>query len=551
MAGLAGGLEAVAEVGERQDKAENELVQIGLKEVVAKNKAIRKKALEDYQTEREAQIKIDNLHGNMYGVDQETQQERLLTRDEIGALLQTMGEEDLKKYASEKNSALVIKSGTKGVDVPAAISGAEDTVEDVKASIPEGGGIAKGQAERVSRQLDRQLAGMNIGKGEPRVTTRTYEGLQYRIASDTTDPKRAKDYLFKGKINGQEVDNIRGYVGDDGMFYINDPRVIKDKPIRATGDKYTVLEEVGGKNDDPNLEAALSYFDKRLKDSGYEKLRTEIIQKSISAQNLGSNLSDMWEIAQDNEVFSKTVLFVGNLSKRIDTEFGGFKFVFNATDDSEDSRAKNARAVSQLDDFIANNASSKDMATRKAVLDAMIFKTAMAQATDGQSNPSDKDLAGALKQLESSNSVEFFQKSQKLWNDTTRDLQNSYNTYTRNNPADVDVSQLPSAYATAKQIYMDARAIDEADIKLATPAFLETTDVEQLKEDIESSKEKPAKAVDITKSVDLGDGPVSMDISIEGTGPDAKVTFKGPSGTVTTTFKEALEAGILTAEDIN
>jgi len=556
LSGLAGGLTAVAEVGEAQDKEENVLTRDAVKEAVAQRKAIRKAALEDYKDQRESQKKIETFHGNMYGIDQETGMERPLTREEIGALINTIGEEDLKKYASEKRGSLVIKSGTKAVDTEVDTSlDLEKTAEDFKTSIPEGKGIAKGQQDRVAKDIERTLARMNIGDpSEKPITTRTYANLSYNIV-DTTDGeiKRGKDYTFTADLNGQEVNDVTGFVSDDGRFYINDLRFIgkSGEPIRATADKFSAptVRPTTTKSDD-TLADAMEFINKRVESTGYEKIRTEIVQDSASVRTLGQSLESMWEYAQDEEIYSTTVLALGGFTKVIKREIAGIQFVFDPNDGSEESRAKNEGALKDIREYISNNKGAEDVNTRRKVLDAMIFDVAMTQATDGQSNPSDKDLLGQLRQLEAGNPAEFFQKAEQMWNRRTNKLKNTYDSYINNNPIkSIDFSGLPPVYSQAKSAVMAGKEIRPEDVDLPTPAFLVSTTVEELQ--AKAKEQEPAEPAMFKKSLDLGDGQsTEFDVSIEGTGPEAKVTFRGPNGTTTTTFKEALEEGLLTAEDI-
>lgn len=510
LAGLAGGTEALATSFEKEDERRLEFTKEGVEASLKNIAAANKLSQERTQKTKEFEDKVDSVASLGIQMPDDNGNMRTLTRSDVGALLQVFDPDEIVEFAENKN--LIVSGQAKRIQGEGTTIGGFDA--EMAKAIPEGESfVSKGRQDSVQQKISDTLKSRGYNpEGVTIPGAVKYTGLNIQVKGGG-EVKRDEDYTFTGVIDGQEVTNVKGFVGNDGMFYINDLRFIDDKPIRATKDKFSnpipvpkSTENVGNK-----LPEAVTFVAKRLEDSGYDKMRGEIIRQSAATKTLGNDLESMWEIAQNEEVYSRSVLLVGSLTKTIKREFGGVTFLFNPEDNSAESRQKNVEALGELGEFIANNKNAEDVVTRRKVLDAMVFKAAMTQATDGQSNPSDKDLQGMLQQFQAQGPKEFFQKAQATWQSRTQALQNSYTAYINNNPlARIDLSSMGPEYTQARDIVMSGKTINEADINLSAPMFLQTTDPETLpdKDDVaaiipdptatgKKTEEKPAVSLNI------------------------------------------------------
>ena len=491
LAGLAGGADALATSFEKEDERRLEFTKEGVAAAVKNRAEARKRSLEQTKENQEFEDKVDSVAGLGIQLPDENGNLRALSRSDVGALLQVFEPDDLIKFAEEKN--LTVSGQAKRIESQGTTMGGFDA--EMAEVIPEGESfISKGRQASVQEKISQELKSRGYNpEGVTIPGAVKYTGLKIDVKGGG-DVTRGRDYTFTSEIEGQTVSNVRGFVGTDGLFYVNDPRFIDDKPIRATKDKFSDPQVVAQKTEtgDDKLPEAIEFVTKRLEDSSYDKLRSQLVQQSASTKTLGQDLERMWEIAQDIEVYSGTVLALGSITKTLKREFAGVTFVFNPEDDSAESRQKNAESLGQLREFIENNQGAEDVVVRRKVLDAMIFEAAMKQATDGQSNPSDKDLQGMLQQFQAGDPKEFFQKAQQTWAKRTASLKNSYNAYINNNPLSmIDFSSMPPEYSQARDIVLSGKTIREEDVNLNAPLFLQTTDPEELPDSEDVQNEFP------------------------------------------------------------
>jgi hypothetical protein len=192
LAGLAGGLEGIAESALIQDKEEKEITRDTVKMAVAKLEKEKEQAAKDYKAQREKEKEIDSLHGLLIGTDAATGDARLLSRAEIGQLYSSVGKENLLKYALEEQR-LTVGGKAERIDVaqPTHI-GTEDVLSETEKAIPTGKGIAKGQAERVTQAVSAELERLGYSTEATVVPSApVYAGGVFEIRQ--TDDKEIKD----------------------------------------------------------------------------------------------------------------------------------------------------------------------------------------------------------------------------------------------------------------------------------------------------------------------------------------------------------------------
>lgn len=191
LAGFAGGLEGIAESALAQDKEEREITRDTVKVAIAKLEKEKESAAKEYKAQREKEKEIDSLHGLLIGTDAATGNPRLLSRAEIGQLYTSVGKENLLKYALE-DQRLTVGGKAERIDVadPTRI-GADDVLSETEKAIPTGKGIAKGQAERVTEAVRKDLERLGYSTEATVVPSEpVYSGGVFEIRQ--TDDKEVK-----------------------------------------------------------------------------------------------------------------------------------------------------------------------------------------------------------------------------------------------------------------------------------------------------------------------------------------------------------------------
>ena len=210
LAAVVGGMQGLAEAAEVQDKAENELTQTAVTVTANKLEKIRNEAAKDLKKEREKQKEISSLHGSVYGTDKQTGDKRLLSRAEIGQLIDSVGKDNLIKYAVESDR-LVVSGQAKAITTEGTTTDITKLVAETKEVIPDSeSGIAKGQSRRVSKQVESSLKRLGYDTGAvTSAPTVTYEGGEFEISPETTDLSTKQDTSYvvdkDGNFTGQVV----------------------------------------------------------------------------------------------------------------------------------------------------------------------------------------------------------------------------------------------------------------------------------------------------------------------------------------------------------
>jgi len=202
LAGLAGGLEGIAESALIQDKEEKEITRDTVKVAIAKLEKEKEQAAKDYKAQREKEKEIDSLHGLLIGEDKATGNPRLLSRAEIGQLYTSVGKENLIKYALEEKR-LIVGGKAERIDVaePTRI-GIKDVLSETEKAIPTGEGIAKGQAERVTQAVSAELERLGYStEGTVVPSAPVYSGGVFEIRQ-TDDTEIKDETVYETDNNG-------------------------------------------------------------------------------------------------------------------------------------------------------------------------------------------------------------------------------------------------------------------------------------------------------------------------------------------------------------
>lgn len=163
---LSAGLGAAGEVAQAQDKSEQELSKVLVANRIKEFQKIKEDAAETVKDIRKRENEIDVFHGQVVGRDGATDQERLLSRNEIGQLIDTHGKDFLVDYITSGESSLRVFGEAKKIEgKPFDASSLLTDKQDLEAAVPEGKGIASGQSKRVVERVERQLAELGYSTG--------------------------------------------------------------------------------------------------------------------------------------------------------------------------------------------------------------------------------------------------------------------------------------------------------------------------------------------------------------------------------------------------
>lgn len=207
---LAYGTKGAATAAVAQDEKEDEWTKTGVASAIKRIEQVRKDALEEFKEQREKETEINSLHGSIYGTVKATGEKRMLTRSEIGQLIQGYGKDNLIKFAVE-DDRLQILGGEATATTTEVDAQTKDILSSATEAIPEAKGIfSKGQADRVSKKVSARLAQLGYDMEEiPQRKFTTYGGGQFNILPETTDVKTKQDTSYvidaKGKFTGQVV----------------------------------------------------------------------------------------------------------------------------------------------------------------------------------------------------------------------------------------------------------------------------------------------------------------------------------------------------------
>jgi len=425
LAGLTGALQAGAEVVEEQQKTEDVYTLTAVKNSIAQRKAIAKEARKDYEDQRELQDKVSNYSGNVFGVDKSTGKERPLTPVEIEALITTIGEEDFKKYAMEKGG-LTIKGGVKAIRTEVDLAESmEATAQEIKGLVGEGKGIAKGQEDRIAKKVENQLARLNLDTGKTKTTRTVYKDLEFSIARDNeSEAKVNSSFITSGQYSGKDYKNLSVVQMNDGHMYINDPRVAKD------GKLIPLPEELAGGVVQRTTRQEDITWGSEAEQLGREIASVHSDTKSFKALKEAANIAhsglvgnrDVWnnisEYGLDPSIYGAGVTLFGSFVKRIETEIEAIDAVIDPNDDTDKDRSSQ---VTSANAFIKTNKNSTDAAVKAKVFKSQVFLAAVQKAqADGESRPSDMDIARRMDLFSASSIDEFYSKAEASYRDSQK-----------------------------------------------------------------------------------------------------------------------------------
>lgn len=266
------GLEGAAKSAEKQDAREDEWTKVGVTTSIKKIEEIKKQALEDSKAEREKNAEINSLHGTVYGTDKATGDKRMLSRAEIGQLIGSIGKDKLIEFAMEDDRLEIL--GGKATAIRTDVdTGATDLLSATAEAIPTGeGGIAKGQAGRVSKKVESRLAqlGYDMSTLPTKTGTTTYAGGQFSIVPETTDltTKQDTSYIInkEGKFSGQVVYTVTQINKKTGVpqikHYDHLGAEVKIPEGSSTVDSAAAVKLFGADENFPKKAGILYTFDK-------------------------------------------------------------------------------------------------------------------------------------------------------------------------------------------------------------------------------------------------------------------------------------------------
>ena len=545
LAGLTGALQAGAEVVEAQEEVENDYTKTTIKEIIAQRKAVRKKALEEYEDARELQDKVSMYSGNVFGIDKATGKERPLTPVEIEGLIQTIGEEDFKKYALEKGG-LTIKSGAKAVrtDVDLAQS-METTLQETTSALGSGAGVSKGQDKRIAQKVEGILARNNLATSpETTVKRTTYENLDFSIArNNESEAKVNSSFITSGQYNGKDYENLSVVQMNDGHMYINDPRVAKDGkliplPEELAGgivQRTTRQEKITWGTESAQLGREIA--DRHRETESFKTLKKNA---NVAYNGLISN-RDTWnnisKYGLDPAIYGSSVVLIGNFSKAIKTELEAIQATLDPTDDTDKDRSKQVASASA---FVEANKNAMDAATKRKVFVSQVFLAAVQRAqADNETRPSDQDITRRMDLFRATSVQEFYDKAATAFEDTKKKFD-----------ASMGALRNPGASSFYAQVERLKRSSDEREQGAAKYLeeiyFAEFTVPDEgyvptmLKGPRPESTEVTPSSAQIDVSVPSAkNSEVKLDI----TGDKVTATYKGSSTTLT--VDEAYEQGHL------
>jgi hypothetical protein len=552
LAGLAGGLEGLAESAVAQDKREQDLTDDAVKITIARLDKAKEEAAKDYKAHREKEKEIDSLHGTLIGRDSSTGELRTLSRAEIGQMLGSVGKENLLKYAFE-DQRLIVGGQAKKIDMPPETKiGSTGILSETEKAIPTGKGIAAGQAKRVTDAVSRELERLGYSTDPIEVPKEpVYTGGLYAITEDKSDAKVNASFVTSGNFEGKDYENVSVVQMNDGTLWVNDPRIVKPGELKLLPEEFmgglqertTRTEAItfGGEDRALGQEVAEPYVGSMT----FKNLQTRAIQTQQGRVSMKQTYEALWEEAQDPAVYGFTTTVFGSIVNRVKVEFDAIGVVIDPDKTGEVSRQSQ---LSAAESFVQQNSKAADAATKAKVLESKIFVAAVRQAqADGEERPSDADISRRMEMFAASSPRTFWLKANANVRRAQEDYEAARNAYLGpQNPLYQEVQELKKSGKTGAAQYIERIYFTEPDSADGyVPTFLINTKAEDFEDtEVAQQGEEGERRISSAKKVAGQD----VTLVVTGTGPNAKVEFETKDGTklkTTTTYQQAIANGFI------